>query len=202
MGLGPVRARDLTLACQLYRSLIPKLRARQRCKEGDEIVDLGFRQGQGLNVFVEIRVFETAALVVVVDHIPQRLLRAVVKVRGRHQYIANIRCLNGGDVGLLLGDQTAAKRREIRYDSGLIDRLCATRVDELLGLTCQGDDIVSDGRFGLIRRCRSLRPRARIRQTKTRHSDRYCHERPDPPLLLLCEHRLRPVVSQKSPPIP
>jgi len=42
VGLGLLRARDLTLACQLYCSLIPVLRARQRCKEADEIVDLGF----------------------------------------------------------------------------------------------------------------------------------------------------------------
>jgi CheY-like chemotaxis protein len=144
VALRPVRDRDFALARQLLGSQFPVLRARQRCEEGDEIVDLCFRQGQGLNVFVEIRVLQTITLVVVVDDIPQRLRRAVVKVWSRHQNIADVRCLEGGDVSLFLGDQKAAKCREVRSNGGLIDCLCVARVNELLGLTRQGDDILSD----------------------------------------------------------
>src|SRR3981081_2154106 len=36
------------------------------------------------------------------------LLRAVVKIRPRHQDVAQVRCLEGGNVGLFLGDQKPA----------------------------------------------------------------------------------------------
>ena len=87
---------------------------------------------------------QPVALVVVVDDVPQRLLRAVVKIRPRQQYVAQTRCLEGGDIGLLLGDQKAAKGGHVCLNGGAIDGLGITRVDQLLGLTRQCDDIVSD----------------------------------------------------------
>jgi hypothetical protein len=108
VALRPVRARNLALPSQLFGPLFPILRARQRREEGDEIVDLGFSQGEGLDVFVEIRVLQTVALVVVVNDIPQRLLRAAMKIRSGHQDVAYIGCPEGGNIGLFLGNQKAA----------------------------------------------------------------------------------------------
>ena len=93
----------------------------QRGHERDEIIDLWLRQGEGLDVFVKVRVLETVALVVMIDDIPQRLLRAVMKIGPRHQYVANVRCLEGGNIGLFLGDQKPAKDREVRSNGGTID---------------------------------------------------------------------------------
>jgi hypothetical protein len=81
VALRPVRARDLPLPRQLFGALFLVLRARQRCHEGDEIIDLLLGQSEGLDVFVEVRVFDTVTLVVVVNDVPQRFLRAVVKIR-------------------------------------------------------------------------------------------------------------------------
>ena len=79
--MRPLRQRDLTLTCQLFGTLVSIVGARERCEEGNEIVDILFRQGEGLDVLVEIGIMQPVALVVVVDDIPQRLLRAVVKIR-------------------------------------------------------------------------------------------------------------------------
>jgi hypothetical protein len=81
VALRPLRQRDLTLTCQLFGTLVSIVGARERCEEVNEIVDTLFRQGEGLDVLVEIGIMQPVALVVVVDDIPQRLLRAVVKIR-------------------------------------------------------------------------------------------------------------------------
>jgi hypothetical protein len=39
----------------------------------------------------------------VVNDVPQRFLRAAVKIRPRYQNIANIWCLERGDIGLFIG---------------------------------------------------------------------------------------------------
>ena len=50
-------------------------------RENNEVVDILFGQGEWLDFLVEMGVMQTGALVVVVDDIPECLLRAVVKVR-------------------------------------------------------------------------------------------------------------------------
>lgn len=40
--------------------------------------------------------------------IPKGLLRAVVKVGSRHHHVAQVRSLEGGDIGLFFGDKKAA----------------------------------------------------------------------------------------------
>ena len=87
---------------------------------------------------------QPVALVVVIDDIPKRRLRAVVKVRSGDQDIADVRCLEGGNVGLFLADQKPAEGREVGLNGGAIYGLRLTGVDQLLGLTREGDDIVSD----------------------------------------------------------
>ena len=87
---------------------------------------------------------QPVALVVVVDDIPQRLLRAVVKIPPP----SLTRCANPvfsrRRYRLFLGDQKAAKGGHVCLNGGAIDGLGITRVDQLLGLTRQCDDIVSD----------------------------------------------------------
>jgi hypothetical protein len=51
----PVRARDLPLPRQLFGAVFLGLRARQRCHEGNEIIDLLLGQSEGLDVFVSSR---------------------------------------------------------------------------------------------------------------------------------------------------
>ena len=70
VALRPVRARDLPLPRQLFGALFLVLRAHQRCHEGNEIIDLLLGQSEGLDVFVEVRVFDTVTLVVVVNDVP------------------------------------------------------------------------------------------------------------------------------------
>jgi len=48
-------------------------------RENNEVVDILFGQGEWLDFLVEMGVMQTGALVVVVDDIPECLLRAVVK---------------------------------------------------------------------------------------------------------------------------
>jgi hypothetical protein len=104
VALRPLRARNLTLARQFLGPQFAVMAAGQRREERDQVVDLRLRQRQRLDVLVEMGILQTIALVVVIDDIPQRLLRAVVKVRTGHQYVADVRCLEGGSIGLLLAD--------------------------------------------------------------------------------------------------
>ena len=67
-----------------------------------------------------------------------------MKVRPCHQYVAYVRCLEGSNIGLFLGDQKAAEGREVRCNGGAIDSFRMTRVDELLSLTRERNDIVSE----------------------------------------------------------
>src|SRR5260370_19384535 len=86
VALRSVRPRELALARELLDTLFPVVRARQRRKERNEVVDIAFLEGEGLNVLVEIGILQAVTLVVMVDNIPQSLLRAIVKVRSRHQH--------------------------------------------------------------------------------------------------------------------
>ena len=67
-----------------------------------------------------------------------------MKVGPRHEHVAQVRCLEGGDIGLLLRDEKSAERRHVRLNGGAIDGRRIARVDEPLGLTRQRDDVVSD----------------------------------------------------------
>jgi len=141
---GPGRPGECALARQLRRSLFFVVRARERRHESHEIVDISLSQGERLDVFVEIRILQAGAFVVVVDHIPKRLLRTIVKVRPSHQHVAYVRCLEGGSVLLLLGDEKAAQRWHVGLDRGAIDCRRISGLDELLGLARQRDDFVLD----------------------------------------------------------
>jgi hypothetical protein len=74
VALRPVGSRNLALMRQLPEALLPVLCARQGNHERNEVVDLRLREGERLDVFVEIGVLQAVALIVVVDDVPQRLL--------------------------------------------------------------------------------------------------------------------------------
>jgi hypothetical protein len=65
-----------------------------------------------------------------------------VKIRPRDEDIADVRRLEGGDLGLFLGNQKAAEGREVASDDCAVDGFDTARFDQFLGLTRQGDDIV------------------------------------------------------------
>src|SRR5207245_9261271 len=142
--LRPRGPGERALARQLLDSLPAVIRARERSEEGHEVVDLFLRQREGLDVDVEIGILQAGALVVVVDDVPQRLLRAVVEVRPRDEDVAQVGRLEGPDVGLLFRDQETAQRRHLGLDGRAIDVLRVTRADELLGLPREGHDLMPD----------------------------------------------------------
>ena len=86
------------------------IRARQRCYEGDDVIDIPLGQGERLDILIEIGILQPVALVVVIHDVPECQLRAVVKIRTCNQYVSQIWRLEGGNVGLFLGDQEATKR--------------------------------------------------------------------------------------------
>jgi hypothetical protein len=55
-------------------SLLRVVRARQRCEERDEVVDIGLRQRERLDILVEPRILQAITLVVMVADVPERLL--------------------------------------------------------------------------------------------------------------------------------
>ena len=65
-----------------------------------------------------------------------------MKIRPRDENIAYVRGLEGGDIGLFLGDQKAPEGGEVSSDDGAIDGFGAARFDQLLGLTRQCHDMV------------------------------------------------------------
>ena len=99
-----------------------------------------------LNVLIEIRALQVDAFVVVVHDIPKRFVRTVVKVRLRHQHVAQFPRFEGGNIGFFLSDEKAAKRRHLRLNGSAIDGRRIPRVDELLGLLRQRDNVVPDDR--------------------------------------------------------
>ena len=108
IALRPCRSRKRALARQLFNPLLFVIVARQRREESDNVVNVFLRQGERLDVFVEPGILQPVALVIVVHDIPERHLRTVVKVGPRHQHVADVGCLEGGNVGLLLSDEEAA----------------------------------------------------------------------------------------------
>src|SRR5437588_707621 len=118
------------------------LRAGERGEEGDEIVDLALGEGEWLHVLVEPGVLQPVALVVMVDHVPERRLRAVVEVRCRHQHVAQARRLERGGVRLFARDEEAAEHRELRPDRRAVDRLERAGRELPLGRAPGAGDIV------------------------------------------------------------
>ena len=108
VALRSIRPGEYALTCQFRRPLFLVDRARQRRHERDEIVDLTLGQGERLDVFVEIRILQAVTFVVVIDDIPERFLRTIVKVRSGHEHVAYVRRLERGNVFLLLGNEKAA----------------------------------------------------------------------------------------------
>src|SRR4051812_43552786 len=92
VALGPSCPGECALTRQFRLSLFLVARTRERRHEGNEIVDITLRQSEWLDVLVEIRILQAVAFVVMIDHIPKRLLRTVVKVRSRHQHVAYVGC--------------------------------------------------------------------------------------------------------------
>src|SRR5689334_21955041 len=80
VALGSARPGDRALSRELLRSPLCVVRARERCQEGDEVVDLVLRERERLDVLVEERVLHSVALVVVVHDVPEGHERAVVHV--------------------------------------------------------------------------------------------------------------------------
>ncbi len=109
IALRPGRSRKRALARQLFKPLLFVIVARQRREESDNVVNVSLRQGEWLHVFVEPGILQPVALVVVVHDIPKRHLRTVVKVGPRHQHVAQVRCLEGGNVSFLLCDEEAPR---------------------------------------------------------------------------------------------
>ena len=145
ISLGPRRQGERTLTRQhLLRRLLLIVRTRQGREESDEIVDIFLRQRKRLDVLVEVGILQSIALVVVIYDVPERLLRSIVKVRSRHQYVAQVRRLEGGDIELFLGDEKAAQRGHIRLNSRPIDGARVSRFYELLGMPSEGNHIVPD----------------------------------------------------------
>ena len=79
-----------------------------------------------------------------VDHVPERLLRAVVKVRTRHQHVPQVRRLERGSIAVLLRDEKPPERRHVRLDGRAIDSGRVARSDELFGRDGQRNNIVPD----------------------------------------------------------
>jgi len=69
VALRPVRPGELALARQLPDPQLLVVRTRQRREERNEVVDISFREGERLDVHIEIRILQAIALVVVVTHI-------------------------------------------------------------------------------------------------------------------------------------
>ena len=67
-----------------------------------------------------------------------------MEIRSRHEYVAQVRCLEGGSCRILLRDEKAPERRHIGLNGGLIDGDGVARIDEPLGLTRQEYDVVPD----------------------------------------------------------
>src|SRR4051794_27773642 len=97
------------LPCQLLDALLRVQGARQRCEKSDNVVDLSVAEGKWLHIFVEIGIVYPITLVVVIHHVPQRLLRTIVKIRRRDKHVAQVRCLEGRYVRIFLGDEKATE---------------------------------------------------------------------------------------------
>ena len=134
--------RDRALSLQFLNPQFPVVWARQRREKRNQVVDVAFRQRQGLDVLIKPGILEPIALVVVVHHVPKGLLRAIVEVRPCDQHVSQVGRLEGGDVGFLLGDQEAPERGHIRLNGSPIDGGRIARIEELLRLAGQGDDVM------------------------------------------------------------
>ena len=73
---------------------------------------------------------QTVAFVIVVDHVPKGLLRAIVKIRPGHQHVSDVRRLKGGSILVLFRDEKAAQYRHVVLNGGAIDGRRVTGFDE------------------------------------------------------------------------
>ena len=80
--------RESALPRQLFRRGVFVIIVRERREKSNNVVDILLRQRQRLHVFIEPRVLQSIAFIVVVQDVPQRLLRTVVKVRPCEQQVA------------------------------------------------------------------------------------------------------------------
>src|SRR5437660_580469 len=118
VAVGTVRPGQRALARELLRSLFPVDVARERRHECDEVVELAFLKPEWLDVLIEPGVSEPRSLVVVVEDVPERLVRPVVEVRSGDQDVPQARRLERCDFGLLLGDEKAAQSAHVGPDRG------------------------------------------------------------------------------------
>ena len=110
-----------SLAFQFFDSLVVVVGAGERGEEGDYVIYVGLGKSKRLDIFVEIGIVDSISLVVVIHHVPKRLLRAVMEIGRGYEDVAKIWRFEGGDGGLLLGDEEASEDGHIRLDGGLID---------------------------------------------------------------------------------
>ena len=85
------------------------LRTRQRREKRDQVIDLSLRQRQRLNVFIKPWVRYSVALVVVIQDIPQRLLRPVIEIRRSQQHISQVRRLERRDIAVVFRNEEPSK---------------------------------------------------------------------------------------------
>src|SRR5438309_8876858 len=75
VAVGTVRPGQRALARQLLRSLFPVDVARERRHECDEVVELAFLEPERLDVLIEPWISQPGSVVVVIEHVPERLVR-------------------------------------------------------------------------------------------------------------------------------
>src|SRR5882724_875899 len=141
---GTVRPGQRTLASELLRSLCPVDVARERGHECDEVFELAFLEPERLDVLIEPGVLRAGSLVVVVEDVPERLVRPVVEVRSGDQDVPQARRLERRDVGLLLGDEKAAQRAHVGPDRRPVHIGRVAGIDQLLRLPRERDHVMAD----------------------------------------------------------
>src|SRR6516164_7723554 len=144
VALWSIRAGQPSLSREFFDTLLLILRTRQTREEGNHVIDLAFAQGKRLHIFIEPRVLYAISLVVMIHNVPQRGLRAVVKVWRCNEHVAQVRRLERRDVGLFLGDEETAQYRHVALNGSTIYVDQLARVDLLLCPARQCDDVMSN----------------------------------------------------------
>src|ERR1017187_1239380 len=125
IALRPVRARSFELEVVFFLGGLFVFGTGQAGEKRDQVVLFRFAEAERNDPAVEVRVLH-AALVVMIDRIPQRDLRAVVEVRLRDQQVAQAHGAERADIMRLLGHQETPKAAHVGADSQLVDLLLAS----------------------------------------------------------------------------
>ena len=144
VSLRPADLRQCALAGEFFVAEFLVFRTRQRRHERYQVIHIAFGQGEGLDIFVEPGVFDAVALVVVIHHIPESLLGTVVEIRCGHHHVAQVRGLEGSDIGRFPGDEKAAQHRQIRLNSGVVDSREIVLFDAACRLARKRDNVMPE----------------------------------------------------------